>query len=125
MLRHLYEAFNRGDSAYICRRLDPDVEVHEAPEMPGGGTYRGPDAALKLLEDRRTTFEDLQVEPQRFIEVGEQIAVIYRVSGKARGSDVPIQTEAAHVFKVREGRVVELRAYFDGKQALKALEGRK
>jgi ketosteroid isomerase-like protein len=48
-------------------------------------------------------FEDVGVEPEEFIETKDQVMVVVHVSGRGRGSGLPIDTTFAHLLTVRGG----------------------
>jgi hypothetical protein len=52
---------------------------------------------------------------------GERVLVLYHFSGRGKASRLDlgqVGTQAAHVFHLREGKVVKLVIYFDRQRAL-------
>jgi len=63
LLRHAYDAFNRGDIAAAVAELDPDIAWHEPPEFPGGGLYHGRADASEYLTPSRAAWAEVRSEP--------------------------------------------------------------
>jgi len=120
LARRLYDAFIRRDFAAATEFLDPQIELLTPPGTPEEGSYRGYQQARRHLTELLEPFEDVRVEPEEFIETKDQVIVIVHVSGRGRGSGLPIDTTFAHLLTVRGGRVVRLRAFFDREEALEA-----
>jgi ketosteroid isomerase-like protein len=66
-------------------------------------------------------FDRLRVEPQRFVEVGDRVIVVFRATGRGRESGIPIDVTLANVFTMRGGRIVEWRSYTGPEQALESV----
>ena len=91
----------------------------------GDPVYRDPmhgkDAVRAYLEDWLDTFEDFRVEPVELINVGEeQVVGTLRYSGRARHSDVKVDSLFAAVFVIRHGQIVGGGEYKTRTQALEA-----
>jgi hypothetical protein len=121
-LRAAFEAFNRGDAAALAELTDPEIVVYDAPELPGGSVHRGPDAVERGLDEFRAMFDRLRVEPERFVDVGNRVVVVFRATGRGRESGIPIDVLLANVFTMRDGRIVEWRSYTSPEQALESVE---
>jgi ketosteroid isomerase-like protein len=63
-------------------------------------------------------WEDWRAEPDEFLEIGDHVVVLARYIGRGRGSGVEIQQEGAHVFELRDGKVVRLEIYASRELAL-------
>jgi ketosteroid isomerase-like protein len=106
-IRKHYEAFNRGDLDVLMEPVSPDAEF---VNVPFGETYHGRDEIRKMFEALWEVVQDFRIEPEEFIERGDQIVVPVRLSGRFRHtgiSDVgtPIPANMAHVFTVRDGMI--------------------
>jgi ketosteroid isomerase-like protein len=89
-----------------------------------GETYRGQDEIRSFFEGLWEVVEDYRVEPEEFIERGDQIVVPVRLSGRFRhtgiSEEVPIPAHMAHAFKVRNGKILGNRVCRDKAEALEA-----
>jgi ketosteroid isomerase-like protein len=112
-LRALYDRFMRGDIDGAVELVDPEIVAVDAPELPGGRTYRGRADLAGVLRELYEMFDgptveikDLQVRPDRAL-------VLMTVHGRGAGSGVPLDTDVAHVFRVREDSIVEMLVFLD------------
>ncbi len=61
------------------------------------------------------------MEPKEFIEAGDYVVVtLYHVM-RGRASGASIEGHEVHVFKLRDGKITELREYREKTEALKAV----
>jgi uncharacterized protein len=120
-LRRGYEAFNRGDLETVLRDVSREIEIRDRDEIPDPSVYHGLQAAREVLVRNAAEFEDYRIEPEEFIEVGEHIVVVARQSGRGRTSGAEVAGTIVHVWHLREGRVLGMRAFSERDQALAAL----
>jgi ketosteroid isomerase-like protein len=97
--------------------LCEDVELDQR-RMPDGALYRGRDEFRQFFEHWFGTWDDLRLEPERFIEDGDRVLVLLRVEGRGKGSGVPVVIEAADLWTIRDGKIASLVGYTDRSEAL-------
>lgn len=119
LLRHAYDAFNRGDIAAAVALLDPDIEWREPPEFPGGGLYHGRAGASEYLTQSRAAWADVQSEPERFIPAGDRIVVFVHARVRAHDSEEWLDVRLADVYTFRDGRPISMQAFADRADALR------
>jgi ketosteroid isomerase-like protein len=100
---------------------DPALEWHSAEDEPDAGTYRGIEAVVAMLQGWDDAFDDFHASPLDFIAVGESVVVPYKVRGRLRGSSSEVEVAETQVYKLREGKIIEVREYRTREQALKAV----
>lgn len=86
ILRAGSEAFGRGDVRAVLAIFDPGIEWYAPDELPGGGTFHGPDAVAGFFADLPDHYHELRVEPDRFLDAGEQVIVEGHHRGTIDGS---------------------------------------
>jgi ketosteroid isomerase-like protein len=119
-LRAGYEALSRGDYEAIRGLLDPKVVLRDRAEAPDARSYRGFEGMLTTLRDTSESFEDFRLLPERFFEHDDKIVAIVGMTGRGRTSGVPVEERIAHLWTLRDGVAVELRAFTDPADALEA-----
>jgi len=119
-LRSGYEALSRGDYDAIRGLLDPDVVLQDRPEVPDARSYLGYEGMLTTLRDTSDSFENFRLAPQQFFEHEDKIVVVVSMTGTGRTSGVPVEERIAHLWTLRDGLAVELRAFTDPADALEA-----
>jgi len=67
-------------------------------------------------------WEDWRAEAEEYLEMGGYVVVLARFRGRGKGSGVEIQQEGAHVFKLRDGKVIRLEIFATRKRAIEWVE---
>ena len=122
LIRHVYEEFARTRQA-VLSVLDPEIEWHTAADLPDSGVHRGHEGVAGLIQGWVNSFEDFRAEVREFIDRGQYVVVPLVLRGRIRGSDEEVALPETHVWKVREGKVVEVREYRILEQALDEAAG--
>jgi ketosteroid isomerase-like protein len=73
-----------------------------------------------LIQEWIDSFEDFRADAMEFIDRGEYVVVSLVLRGRGRGSDEEVALPETHVWKMREGKAVEVREYRTIDQALGA-----
>jgi ketosteroid isomerase-like protein len=108
-VRRLVEAYNTADLETVEEILHPDMVWYPDDDQPETGARRGRDAYLRYGEDWLEAFDDYVIEADEFVEVGDCVVMGGRVRGSGRTSGVAVDSEAAWVWRLRDGVVVEHR----------------
>jgi len=115
IVRSIYAAWLEGGSAKSL--IDPEIEYVNPPDAVESGVRHD----RKAFAGIRDAYEDVRVEPERFIDAGgDDVVVIGRVTGKGRGSGVEIDWRQGYVWTVRDGRAVRFLWFNDPDEALDA-----
>lgn len=114
LIRTAYEAFARGDVPLILGMLDPEVEWIDAEGFPTAGTYVGPDAVEGMFVRVGSDWARFAAIPGAYVADGDQVVVIgdYSVTHRATGRSATVPF--AHVWRLREGRILRFRQFTDG-----------
>jgi ketosteroid isomerase-like protein len=114
----LYDETQQPDYELLHR----DVAWHTALDLPDSGTYRGHDGIAELYAEWIDSFEDFRVEVEEMIDDGaDTVIVMTRLRGRFRGSTDEVDLIEAHVWKLIDGKAVEIREYRTRVQALEAV----
>jgi ketosteroid isomerase-like protein len=119
VVRRAYEEFDRARRAPLYL-LDPEVEWHTAADLPDSGVHRGHDGVAALIQEWADSFDDFRADVAEFIDRGDYVVVPVVLRGRIRGSDEEVALPETHVWKVRKGKVAEVREYRTLEQALDA-----
>jgi ketosteroid isomerase-like protein len=114
LVRSIYELWSNGQSARHL--IDPELEYVNPSYAVESGTRRSRSTLGKIRE----VYPDFHVEPERFVDAGENIAVI----GVARGtaaSGLETRWRQGYVWTVRDGKAVRFRWFNDPHEALQAV----
>ena len=113
------EAFNSHDFENAFFGFHPEFSWHTVADVPGPRVAYGQHGVIEQFRALLEEFPDWRVEPQEFVEGGEDTLLVRNVgTGTGRKSGVPTRTEFTQLWRFREGRPVEVREYLDHTEAL-------
>jgi ketosteroid isomerase-like protein len=120
-LRGAYEAFNQGGVEAFLERLAPDFHVRDRASSPDRETRYGREGIKQLFDSYMEAFDALRLEPEEFIDAGDQIVVSLHQWVRGKGSGAEVGGHIAHVWTLRGPDAHQLRIFADKDQALDAL----
>jgi uncharacterized protein len=120
-LRRVYEEWGRGNWRPRFQIYDPEMEWGWSEEFPDlAGVYRDPELRNQRLRQWLSSWESWRCEAEEYIVVGEFVVVLCRYAGRGKGSGVEVESQGAHVWKLRDGKAVRLEVFSSRKKALEA-----
>ena len=113
-VQELYDSFAKGDFEAIREIMDPDVELHEAKGIVGGGTHHGFDEIVENVFSRiGDEWEDVSVVPEQYVAEGDTVVVLLTWSGTSSKTGKSVKYPNAHVFDFEDGKIVQWTSYAD------------
>ncbi len=91
-----------------------------ASGFPGVGVYHGLEGVRSWNRDWLGAFGGFSAEVEEWIDAGDQVIAMVRWHGRGKLSGVPARMLRAHVWTVRDGKLLRLRIYDNRADALKA-----
>ena len=116
IIRGVYDAFLRGDITAVVAAMDEQIEWNEAEHVTywQGVPFNGPHAVLTGVFARLGhDFDNFRVEVSRLVAAGDTVVVEARYRATARATGKPLDAQVAHVFDLRDGKVVRFQQYTD------------
>jgi uncharacterized protein len=122
-LREGYEAFARGDLDAATESFADDIrwENPEAPQVPNNGVTEGREAVKQLFAELGNYWESFSITPDEFIESGDTVVVLSHSESKGRETSKEVKLPWVHVWRFRDGKVIEVQALTDTALATDAL----
>jgi ketosteroid isomerase-like protein len=118
--REFITAYNRRDFDAAVESFDPEIEW-VLPPRQRSDSCRGPDEVKRFWQGLDETFDELRLEPQEFVDAGDQVATRLRHYGRGKRSGIEINEELYHqVATFRDGRMVRIEYFGEWSEALKA-----
>ncbi len=114
LVREIYDLWSRDESARHL--IDPQLEYVNPSYAVESGTQHSRSTLGKV----RDVYPDFRVEPERFLDAGENVVVI----GVARGtsaSGLKAQWRQGYVWTIRDGRAIRFRWFNQPAEALEAV----
>ena len=124
IIEGLYAAFGRGDVPSIIGALDAEIEWWEAENFiyADKNPYRGPQTVLMGVFGRiMADWDGFTVTPEEVLDAGDTVVGRGYYAGKYRKTGRTVKAQFAHVFKMRDGKVVKFQQYTDTAQFREAV----
>jgi ketosteroid isomerase-like protein len=118
IVRQLAVAVSRGDLPEVLELTDPQVEWR--PAIAPLGQYRGHDGIRQYLSDLDEAFETFRINVVDLLGVGDLVMALGRIHYCGKGSGVETQASLGWVFKLRDGKVLRIRAFREPEKILEA-----
>jgi ketosteroid isomerase-like protein len=121
VVRRAIDAYNRRDFDAIRALNHPDLQLDwSASRGLEADVYDGVEEVIGFYRNFIGTFEEVQIEPDSFVESGDSVVVpnVARVRGR---DGVETVARSAFVFDVREGLITRICLYQETHEALEAL----
>jgi ketosteroid isomerase-like protein len=119
IIRSIYDDWLRGE--WATDKFDPEIAMVESEIIPGATSVQGIDAVRRYMESFSHYWEQIRVEPQEYIDAGDQVIVVAHLVGRGKSSGVDVEREWSYVWTLRGGRAQRMEAYADRAQALNAV----
>jgi ketosteroid isomerase-like protein len=121
VVRRWWAGFNE-DGAPSLDLCHEQVEISNPPEFPVRGTYRGHDGVRQWRTDAFDVIDELKVETEKLIDVGdgETVVMLLRLRGVASHTRIPIDQPWAAVWTIRDGQLLTAQGYVSRRAAMKA-----
>jgi len=109
--------------AALMPALAPDVEWTEAAGFPYGGTYRGVDEIVKNVFARLgSEWDGFKADVENVHDAGDTIVATGFYRGTFRKTNRPMEASFAHVFTLKDGKIVRFVQYVDSRKVWDAME---
>jgi uncharacterized protein len=114
-------AYHAETGDLLVAALHEDIEWHTAADLPDSDTYRGFEAVRGFLNAWGSAFEDFRGEILEVLDEGDYVVASLIVRGRLRDSGDEVAMPEVHVWKMRDGKAVEVREYRTKEAALEAI----
>ena len=119
IVKGVYAAFGRGDVAAVLGAFDPGISWREADGFlyAGGNPYIGPQAIAQGVFQRIVTDVDgFNLSVENVIDGGDTVVTEGRYRGTMKSTGTAVDAQFAHVWQIRDGKVVRFQQYTDTRQ---------
>ena len=114
LIENLYECFGVGDVPAVLGAMADDIRWTEANGYPLAGTFVGPQAVLDGVFMRLGEIGDhYSVVPEQHVAEGDTVVTLGTYTWKHKETGVPASVKMAHVWDIRDGKVVGFQQHVD------------
>ncbi len=96
----------------MAATLDPEVVLHQSPDLPWGGEFRGHAGYEGWARQMSRAFDRLEVKHARCFADGDTVIVTCRLGTRSRATGETLDLPMAQVVRVRGDRIVEFRPFY-------------
>ena len=120
VIQGVYDNFAKGDVPAVIAVLDANVVWNEAEgnAWADGNPYKGPDAVLNGVFARvGSEYKYFKTADVKLHEMSNnQVLATMRYNGKLKKNGAIIDAQAAHLWTLKDGKVIGFQQYVDTKQ---------
>jgi ketosteroid isomerase-like protein len=121
IVRQAIAAYGRRDIDALRTLTHPSLELDWTASMGSlAGVYRGFDEVVRFYGEYYEIFESIVVEPERFIETGDEV-VVPNVAYQRGRDGITTSARSTLVFTVHDRRIARVCLYQEEDEALKAV----
>ena len=123
IIRSIYDAFEKGDVPTVLAQMHQSIEWKEAENFiyADRNPYIGPQAVLDGVFMRLgSDWESFTVTPEEWLDAGDRVAVLGTYTGTYKATGREVRAQFAHVWSLKESKVVQFQQYTDTKQFAEA-----
>jgi ketosteroid isomerase-like protein len=121
VVRRVIAAFSERDADAAARFLHPAIEWQ--PAGPAGverTVYRGLEEIAQATDALSEVWDTMRLEEADIRDIGDSVLWLGRIYLKGSGSQLELEQEFAQLFLVRDGQVVQSRAFLTWSDGLEA-----
>jgi ketosteroid isomerase-like protein len=109
LTRRAFEALAEGGVEAMLPYVDDDFEMYTPPDLAAEpDTYRGHDGVRRWFDTFYEAMDEIRIEPQEIMPVGERVAMSFRMTARGRTTGLEMVQEAAAISTVVESKVTRL-----------------
>jgi ketosteroid isomerase-like protein len=121
-VRRWVETYNAGGlDAVVDTHWHEAIELVDSVGLPDAGSYVGKEQLRARIESFFEFGWDGVFRVEELIDAGDEVAMVWRLLGKAPGSEVPIDASLAFAVRLDDGRLSRIRQYRTREEALEAV----
>ena len=121
MARRFADAITSGDREAAIAPCHPEIEFYSVLGI-SGRAYIGHDGIRQYLDDVESAWEDWTVEVERISGAEDgRVVIVMTMHARGRGSGASLAERTAHIWTLRDGRLLRNQPYREPEQALRDL----
>ena len=122
IIRATYEGASEENGKNLIASLANDVVWTEAAGFPYAGTYRGSQAIIDNVFHRLATeWIDYRAKVHTYLADGDHVAAFGVYSGTYRDTGIAMNATFAHLYQLKEGKIISMEQYVDSATVLRAM----
>ena len=122
IVQQAYENFKNGDLPALLDLYSDDIDwrLPEVENMPWFGRRNGREETAEFFQSLAEAQDSLTFNPQDFIAQGDKVVALGDYSWRVKATGREFGSDWAHVWTVKNGKLVSFQEYADTAAASKA-----
>ena len=96
----------------MASTLDPEVILHQSPDLPFGGEYVGHKRYQDWANAMSAIFDDVDAKEPEFFEKADTVIVVCTLVTRIRATGQSLELPMVQVVKVKRGKITEFRPFY-------------
>jgi len=115
VVQQAYENFKSGDIAALLEQFADDIQwqLPEVENVSYAGKRSGREQAAQFFSILAGEQDVLSFEPREFVAQGEKVVALGHYAWRAKSTGREYESDFAHVFTVRGGKVESFQEFMD------------
>jgi ketosteroid isomerase-like protein len=105
-----------GDLDEVVAYVDPDIVWNPVEES----STQGPEAVRASTERWKSEWDDYELIPEGFVDMGDRVIATVRLRARGRGSGVEVDARLYDVYTLRDRKIVRMDQFTEQTEALEA-----
>jgi len=125
VVKGIYSAFAQGRMQEMLLMFSDNLDFqHPMPQSiwPWAGARRGREGLAEFFAGISETLEYERLDPEQFITQDDSVAVVLSERTRVRSTGMFFEISEIHLFKLKNGKVVQLRIFEDTAPIIAALQ---
>ena len=101
-----------GDFAPLAATLDPEVVLHQSPDLPWGGEFHGHAGYEDWARRMSAAFDRLEVRDLQLFAREDTVVAVCRLITRSRATGAMVDAPMTQVVTVRNGLIVDFRPFY-------------
>lgn len=123
IIQATYEGASADNGKHLLAALSPTATWTEAAGFPYAGTYTGPDEIVaKVFSRLASEWQDYRATVHTYLTGGDRVAAFGLYSGTYRATGKTMSATFAHLYRLKDGKIVSMEQYVDSAMVLQAMQ---
>lgn len=98
--------------APLAAVLDPEVVLHQSPDLPWGGEFHGHAGYEAWARQMSEAFDQLEVKDRQVFAGGDTVVAVCRLVTRSRSTGAVLDAPMVQVVSVKGERIVAFRPFY-------------
>jgi ketosteroid isomerase-like protein len=119
LVRSIFRAWTHGDIESVLRDyFEPTARLDLSENIFNPAVYEGYEAMARQRREVNDVWDQFEVEVERLFAREDAVVAFTHERGRGEASGVEVDRDTAFLFRLRDGKVTEVRGHRDRDQAL-------